>query len=112
MYELPPNGQGVAALEMLNIMERFPLAKYGFHSPKAMHVMIEAKKLAYADRAKFYADPTFAKVPVSELISKGYADGRGKLIDPLHALTDIPAGDPKIGRSDTIYLCVVDKDRN
>jgi gamma-glutamyltranspeptidase/glutathione hydrolase len=73
---------------------------------------VEAKKLAYADRAKYYTDPAFAKVPVKELISKDYALGRNKLIDMQKAQTDVAAGDAKLGQADTIYLCVVDKDRN
>src|SRR4029077_3264954 len=68
--ELPPNGQGIAALEMLNIMERFPLAEDGFHSVKALHTMIEAKKLAYADLLEYIGDPHFSKVPVQQLLSK------------------------------------------
>lgn len=112
VWELPPPGQGIAALQMLNLLEPHDLKKLGPASPDYWHLLIEAKKLAYADRAKFYADPAFTKVPVKELISKEYAAGRGKRIDLQHALTDIPAGDPKLGRADTIYLCAVDKDRN
>ena len=73
MYELPPNTQGIAALMMLNLMERFPLGEYGFHSAKALHVMIEAKKLAYADMITYVADPGFAKVPVPSMLSKEHA---------------------------------------
>src|SRR5206468_3916829 len=76
------------------------------------HLFLEAKKLAYADRARFYADPAFVKVPVTELISHEYARGRRQLIDLKRALTRVDAGDPKLGQSDTVYLCVVDKDRN
>src|SRR5207249_4787349 len=97
---------------MLNLLEPHDLQKFGPSSPDYWHALVEAKKLAYADRAKFYADPRFAKVPVKELISKEYAKERGKLIDPAKALTDIPAGDPKLGKADTTNLCVVDKDRN
>jgi gamma-glutamyltranspeptidase/glutathione hydrolase len=112
VYELPPPGQGIAVLEMLNILEGYDLKKLGPNSPDYWHLLIEAKKLAYADRAKFYTDPVFARVPVNELISKEYAAARAKLLDPKKALTDIPAGDPKLGAADTIYLTVVDKDRN
>ncbi len=112
VWELPPPGQGIAALQMLNLLEPYDLKRFGPTSPDYWHVFVEAKKLAYADRAKFYTDPAFAKVPVQELISKEYAATRAKRIDLKHALTDIPAGDPKLGKADTIYLCVVDKDRN
>ncbi|MBX9628689.1 MAG: gamma-glutamyltransferase [Gemmataceae bacterium] len=112
VWELPPPGQGIAVLQMLNLLEPHDLKAMGPTSPDYWHLLIESKKLAYADRAKFYADPLFSKVPVKELISKEYAAGRAKLFDPTKALTDIPPGDPKIGKADTIYLCVVDKDRN
>ncbi len=112
VWELPPPGQGIAALQMLNLLEPHDLKKLGPTSPDYWHLLIEAKKLAYADRAKYYTDPRFAKVPVQELISKEYAKERGKLLDPAKALTEIPAGDAKLGKADTIYLCVVDKDRN
>jgi gamma-glutamyltranspeptidase/glutathione hydrolase len=112
VWELPPNGQGIAALQMLNILEPFDLKKAGPNSADYWHLFLEAKKLAYADRARFYADPEFAKAPVAGLISKPYADERRKLIDPLKALTQLDPGDPKLGRSDTIYLCAVDGDHN
>jgi gamma-glutamyltranspeptidase / glutathione hydrolase len=112
VWELPPPGQGIAVLQMLNLLEPHDLKKMGPTSPDYWHLLAEAKKLAYADRAKFYADPRFAKVPVSELISKEYAATRAKLFDPKKALTNVPHGDPKLGKADTIYLCVVDKDRN
>jgi gamma-glutamyltranspeptidase/glutathione hydrolase len=112
VWELPPPGQGIAVLQMLNLLEPYDLKKMGPTSPDYWHLLVEAKKLAYADRAKFYADPEFAKVPVRELISKPYAAERGKLIAADKARTDVPAGDPKLGKADTIYLCVVDKDRN
>jgi gamma-glutamyltranspeptidase/glutathione hydrolase len=81
-------------------------------SPDLLHLFIEAKKLAYADRAKFYADPDFNRLPTADLISKPYAERRRKLIDKEHAATSAPAGDPKLAAGDTIYLTVVDKDRN
>jgi gamma-glutamyltranspeptidase / glutathione hydrolase len=112
VWELPPPGQGIAALQMLNLLEPYDLKKLGANSADYWHLMIEAKKLAYADRAKFYTDPRFQKVPVQELISKEYAKERSKLYDPLKARMEVPAGDAKIGKADTIYLCVVDKDRN
>ena len=112
VWELPPPGQGIAALQMLNLLEPHDLKKLGPTSPDFWHLMVEMKKLAYADRAKYYTDPLFAKVPVNELISKEYAAERAKLFDPMKALTEVPAGDAKLGKADTIYLCVVDKDRN
>jgi len=110
--ELPPNGQGIAALQMLNILEGFDLKKMGPKSPDYWHLLIEAKRLAYADRARYYADPEFAKAPVAELVSKPYAESRRKLIQMNRALPEVEAGDPKLGQGDTTYLCVVDKDRN
>ncbi|HKI37591.1 MAG TPA: gamma-glutamyltransferase [Gemmataceae bacterium] len=112
VWEIPPPGQGIAVLQMLNILEGYDLKKMGPESADYWHLLIEAKKLAYADRARFYADPAFAKVPTAELISKPYAEGRRKLIALDRALTKVPHGDPKLGRSDTVYLCAVDKDRN
>ncbi len=112
VWELPPPGQGIAVLQMLNLLEPYDLKKLGPTSPDYWHLLVEAKKLAYADRAKFYADPKFAKVPVTELISKEYAKERSKLLDLVKALTNIPAGNAKLGKADTIYLTVVDKDRN
>ncbi|MCI0700645.1 MAG: gamma-glutamyltransferase [Planctomycetia bacterium] len=112
VWEIPPPGQGIAALQMLNLLEPYDLKKMGPTSSDYWHLLVEVKKLAFADRAKFYADPVFAKVPVKELISKEYAKERGKLLNPKKALTNIPAGDPKLSNSETIYLCVVDKDRN
>jgi gamma-glutamyltranspeptidase/glutathione hydrolase len=112
VWEIPPPGQGIAVLEMLNLLESYDLKKLGPDSAVYWHLFLEAKKLAYADRARFYADPDFGKLPTAELISKPYADKRRKLISMKKALKDVPAGDPKLGRSDTVYLSVVDKDRN
>ena len=81
VFELPPNGQGIATLQILNILEGFDLRAMGCNSLEALHAMIEAKKIAWADRAKFYADPAFSKIPLTELISKPYAAERRKLID-------------------------------
>lgn len=112
VWELPPNGQGIAALEMLNTLEQFDLSQYSPGHPEYLHRLIEAKKLAFADRAKFYADMDFSDVPVAELISKPYGRKQASRIDPQHAQADVPAGDPKLTAGDTIYLSVVDKDRN
>jgi len=111
VYEMPPNGQGIAALEMLNIMETFPIAQFGFGSTKALHAMIEAKKLAYADMAKYVADPRGQKLPVTTLLSKDWAAQRAKLIDAEHAQCAVDAGELPVG-SDTTYLSVVDRDGN
>jgi gamma-glutamyltranspeptidase/glutathione hydrolase len=116
VYELPPNGQGIDALSMLNIMERFPLAQYGHNSVDALHVMIEAKKLAYADMYKYVGDPHFTTVPVKELLSKDLAEQRAKLIDMKKATchvvpSQIAAQLNKMGNS-TIYLSTIDKDGN
>lgn len=136
VFELPPNGQGIAALQMLNILEGFDLRAMGRNSPETLHTMIEAKKIAWADRAKFYADPAFAKIPLTGLLSKEYATERRTLIDPNHAAKKIEAGNPQDGvgapprRSadssaqgragsssviddgDTIYMCTADDEGN
>ena len=109
VYELPPNGQGMAALEMLNIMETTPASPEGPLSVAELHKKIEAMKLAYADLEHYNADPRFAKVPVKGLISKDYAKERAKLIDPDHANCEVSYGTP---RSDTTYLTAVDRDGN
>ncbi|HSR06976.1 MAG TPA: gamma-glutamyltransferase [Bryobacteraceae bacterium] len=110
VYELPPNGQGMAALEMLNIMETAPPTPLGAFSPLEMHKRIEAMKLAYADVRRYDADPHTYDVPVAQLLSKEYARKRAALIDPRHANCEVPAGQP-VG-SDTTYLTIVDKDGN
>lgn len=112
VWELPPNGQGIAVLEMLNILERHDVAALGPGSAEYLHLFIEAKKLAYADRARFYADMDFGDVPVKELISKEYAQRQAARINPERAATDVPPGDPKLAHGDTVYISVVDKDRN
>ena len=112
VYELPPNSQGMAALEMLNMMEHFPLAKFGPNSADALHVMIEAKKLAYADLLRFNGDPKFSKVPVAGLLSKDYAAGRAMLIDTEKANCHVTPGAPPEAGRDTTYLSAVDKDGN
>jgi gamma-glutamyltranspeptidase/glutathione hydrolase len=112
VYELPPNGQGIAALQILNILEDYDIRSMGFGSAAYIHLLVEAKKLAYEDRAKFYADMDFADVPVDWLISKDYADERRKLISMTKASKSLPAGDAKLETGDTIYLTVADKDGN
>jgi gamma-glutamyltranspeptidase/glutathione hydrolase len=92
VFELPPNGQGIATLQILNILEGFDLHAMGRNSPDALHAMIESKKIAWADRAKFYADPAFAKIPLAELLSKSYAAERRKLIDPNRANKHVDPG--------------------
>ena len=112
VYELPPNGQGIAALEMLNIMERFPLAAAGHNSPAALHLMIEAKKLAYADMQRYDADPRFAAIPVEAMRSKAYAAKRALLIDSARAACNVDAGTPSATDNGTTYLSVVDREGN
>lgn len=109
VYELPPNGQGIAALQILNILERYDIEGMGFGSADYIHTFVEAKKLAFEDRAKFYADPAFNDIPVDWLISKDYAAERQKLIDPKKAATRVDAG---MYEGDTIYMTVADKDGN
>jgi gamma-glutamyltranspeptidase/glutathione hydrolase len=99
VFELPPNGQGIAALQMLNILEGFDLRAMGRNSPETLHTMIETKKIVWADRAKFYADPAFAKIPLAGLLSKKYAAERRKLIDPNHAAKQVEAGNPSGGEA-------------
>jgi gamma-glutamyltranspeptidase/glutathione hydrolase len=108
VWELPPNGQGIAALQMLNILEGYDLAKLGRESADYVHLFVEAKKLAFEDRARFYADPVFAKVPVAGLLSKEYAAERRKLIKMDKAAKRYDAGKPELEQGDTIYLTVAD----
>jgi gamma-glutamyltranspeptidase/glutathione hydrolase len=112
VWELPPNGQGIAALQMLQILKEFDLRAAGFGSPDHLHCLVEAKKLAFEDRARFYADPAFGKSPIEELISTAYADKRRALINPERAGTNVPPGNPAIDEGDTIYLTTADADRN
>lgn len=112
VWELPPSGQGIAALQMLNLLEGFDLKSLGPKSPEYLHLFVEAKKLAFADRAKFYADPAFGKLPTAELISKAYAERQRARIDMAKAAVNVQSGDPKLEHGDTVYLTVVDKDRN
>ena len=112
LWELPPNGQGIAALQILNILEGYDLKSAGFGSPMHLHLFLEAKKLAFEDRARFYADPDFHKLPVPTLISKEYANERRELIDLDIAAKTFDAGKIELNEGDTIYLTVADKDRN
>jgi gamma-glutamyltranspeptidase/glutathione hydrolase len=112
VYELPPNGQGIAALQMLNILERYDLAAMGRNSTEFWHTMVEAKKIVYEDRARFYADPAFAEVPVSGLLSRDYAKKRAALIDPKRAAARYDAGQPALNRGDTTYLVTADSEGN
>ncbi|MEC9096440.1 MAG: gamma-glutamyltransferase [Planctomycetota bacterium] len=112
VWELPPNGQGIAALQMLNLIEPHDVKTMGPGSPDWLHLFCEAKKLAFEDRAKFYADMDVVDVPVHELISKAYAKQRSEHLNMKKANPDVRHGDPKIQSGDTVYLTVVDKDRN
>ncbi len=112
VWELPPNGQGIAALQILNVMEGYDVAKFGFGSVDHLHFFLEAKKLAFADRSKFYADPEFNKIPVASLISKEYAKKQRRRISPRRAARADRPGNPALNHGDTIYLTVADKDRN
>lgn len=109
VWELPPNGQGIAALQILNIMEHYDVESMGFGSPEYVHTFVEAKKLAFADRAKFYSDMDFNDIPVERLISKQYAAERQRTINPNRAAKRVDAG---INEGDTIYLTVADNDGN
>jgi gamma-glutamyltranspeptidase/glutathione hydrolase len=108
VFELPPNGQGIAALQMLNILEGFDLEAMGHNTADYLHVMAEAKKLAFADRARFYADPAFYEADLDYLLSKDYAAERRALIDMSKAALEVDHGDPKLVEGDTINLTVAD----
>ncbi len=112
VYELPPNGQGIAALQILKLLEGFDIASMGFASVDYLHTLVEAKKLAFEDRARFYADMDFAEVPVAKLISKEYADERRKLISMERAAQLVPAGEATLEEGDTVYLTVADAEGN
>jgi gamma-glutamyltranspeptidase / glutathione hydrolase len=112
VYELPPNTQGGTVLEMLNILEGYDLKSMGFGKPDTLQVMVEAKKLAFENRAKMYADPAFYPPPMTRLLSKEYAGQRRKLIDMKRAALHYHAGDAKLAQGDTTYLCVADKEEN
>ena len=109
VWELPPNSQGIAALQMLNVLEGYDFSKIPFGSPEHVHLFVEAKKLAFADRARFYSDPAFQPAPVEKLVSKGYAADRRKLISPDKALREVQPGTPRqLEEGDTIYLTTAD----
>jgi len=111
VFELPPNGQGIAALQILNILENYDLKAMGFLSPQTLHLMVEAKKLVFEDRAKYYADLAFYDSPLQGLLSKQYAKDRNKLIGP-KAASRVDAGNPALYQGDTIYLTTADKEGN
>jgi gamma-glutamyltranspeptidase/glutathione hydrolase len=112
VWELPPNGQGIAALQILNLLEGFDLRSMGFGSASHIHHFVEAKKLAFEDRARFYADPAFSQVPVAELISKDYAARRRRLISSERAALEQEPGDAVPRTGDTVYLTTADRDGN
>jgi gamma-glutamyltranspeptidase/glutathione hydrolase len=113
VWELPPNGQGIAALQILNILEQFDVAQMGFGSADHVHLFLEAKKLAFEDRARFYADPAYMDVSVERLLSDDYARERAALIDMNRAARAYPHGDPEVLREgDTIYLTTADANGN
>jgi len=110
VWELPPNGQGIAALQILNILEMYDVKSMGFGSKEYIHLFTEAKKLAYEDRAKYYTDPDFQKIPIAQLISKQYAAERNKLLNMQKAAQRYDAG--KLEQGETVYLTTADKDGN
>jgi gamma-glutamyltranspeptidase/glutathione hydrolase len=110
VWELPPNGQGIAALQILNILEGYDISAMGFGSADYIHYFVEAKKLAFEDRARYYADPDFCEIPVDQLISKEYAAARRELIQPERASRHLDAGELEQGN--TIYMTVADKEGN
>ncbi len=111
VWELPPNGQGISALQILNLLEPYDLKTYGFGSPEHVHLFVEAKKIAFADRAASYADPAFYDAPVERLISKAYAQERGKLLSMARAARSVEPGIiPELNEGDTIYMTTADAD--
>jgi gamma-glutamyltranspeptidase / glutathione hydrolase len=112
VWQMPPAGQGIAVLQMLNMLEQFDLKSLGPGHPDYLHLFIEAKKLAFADRAKYYADPEHADVPIEQLISKQYGKKLAERINTERAAEEVDPGDPRLITGDTVYLTVVDKDRN
>jgi gamma-glutamyltranspeptidase/glutathione hydrolase len=113
VWELPPNGQGIAALEMLNVLEESDVAGMDHNGAEFLHLFIEAKKLAFSDRATYYADPEVERnLPITELISKAYGKRQAKRIDVNSAALEVPAGDPRLAAGDTIYLTAADEQRN
>ena len=112
LWELPPNGQGIAAQQILKMLEGFNIASMGQTSAEYVHHVVEAKKLAFADRAKFYSDPAFNKIPLKELISKEYNQARARLISPSQAAQIAEAGNPNLNDGDTVYLTTADSEGN
>lgn len=112
VYEMPPNGQGIAVLQMLNVLEGFDLKRLGHNSADYLHLLVEAKKLAFEDRARYYADPDFSKVPLKGLLDKNYAAERRKLIDAQKASERLDAGAQALRAGDTVYLTVADEAGN
>lgn len=112
IWELPPNGQGIAVLQMLNMLKHFNLKKMGHNSADYLHTLVEIKKIVYEDRARFYADPKFSNIPIKKLLSEQYALNRLKLFNNYKALRSINYNDSKLEHGDTAYLTVVDKDFN
>lgn len=112
VWELPPNGQGIAVLQMLNMLKKFDLKSMGHNSAEYLHTLIEIKKIVYEDRARFYADPRFSRVPVKTLLSEEYALKRLEFFNPERANLSIPSGEEILEEGDTAYLTVVDKDFN
>ncbi len=108
VWQLPPNGQGIAVLQMLNLLEAYDIASMGFGTTDHIHHFVEAKKLVFEDRARFYADPAFNQIPVRQLTSKSYADERRKLLVSGQAGKSFDAGNPALGAGDTVYLTVAD----
>ena len=112
VFEIPPNGAGIAALMMLNMLETLPMREYGPNSVETLHAMIEVKKLAYADMQRYVADPRFSDVPVSAMLSKDFARVRASKVDPSGAQAAVPAADLPVHAGDTVYLSVVDRNGN
>ncbi|MCP2606062.1 gamma-glutamyltransferase [Candidatus Aminicenantes bacterium AC-708-I09] len=112
VWELPPNGQGIAVLQMLNMLKKFDLKSMGHNSAEYLHTLIEIKKIVYEDRARFYADPKFSTIPIKTLLSEEYALKRLEFFNPERANLSIPAGEEILEEGDTAYLTVVDKDFN
>jgi len=112
IWELPPNGQGIAVLQMLNMLKKMDLKSLGHNSAQYLHTLIELKKIVYEDRARFYADPKFVSIPINKLLSAEYAEKRKKLFNIFRASKKIPYGDIDLEMGDTVYLTVVDKDLN
>jgi gamma-glutamyltranspeptidase/glutathione hydrolase len=110
VYELPPNGQGAAVLQMLQILKHYDLKKMGPATADTLTAMLEAKRLTYEDLAKYYADPAFAKIPMKTLLSDAYADKRRALINLAHANANVGPGEAKLSQGDTTYFCTADKD--